>query len=68
MSTYWRTPRSTAACNASSAKRDLPGGRPRAHECIGRLLDILEVVSAEMIEFSAPGIAVATNGHRLVET
>jgi len=30
-------------------------------------LDILEVVSAEMIEFSSPGIAVATNGHRPVE-
>jgi len=30
-------------------------------------LDILEVVSAEMIEFSAPGNAVATNGHRAVE-
>lgn len=30
-------------------------------------LDILEVLSAEMIEFSAPGTAVATNGHRPVE-
>ncbi|MDP2679088.1 MAG: acetoacetate decarboxylase family protein [Rhodoferax sp.] len=30
-------------------------------------LDILEVVSAEMIEFSGPGSTVATNGHRVVE-
>ncbi|MFN3219229.1 MAG: acetoacetate decarboxylase family protein [Acidimicrobiales bacterium] len=30
-------------------------------------LDILEYVSAEMIEFSAPGNAVATNSHRAVE-
>jgi hypothetical protein len=30
-------------------------------------LDILEVVSTEMIEFSAPGVAVATNRHRAVE-
>jgi hypothetical protein len=27
-------------------------------------LDILEYVDAEMIEFTAPGVAVATNGHR----
>ena len=30
-------------------------------------LEILEYVSAEMIEFSAPGNAVATNSHRVVE-
>jgi Acetoacetate decarboxylase (ADC) len=30
-------------------------------------LEILEYVSAEMIEFSAPGNAVATNRHRVVE-
>lgn len=30
-------------------------------------LDVLEVVSVEMIEFSAPGVAVATNTHRAVE-
>jgi hypothetical protein len=30
-------------------------------------LDVLEIVSVEMIEFSAPGVAVATNGHRAVE-
>lgn len=30
-------------------------------------LDMLEVVNAEMVEFSAPGIAVATNRHRIVE-
>ena len=30
-------------------------------------LDVLEVVSTEMIEFSAPGAAVATNRHRAVE-
>lgn len=30
-------------------------------------LDILEYVSAEMIEFSAPGSAVSTNNHRPVE-
>lgn len=30
-------------------------------------LEILEYVSAEIIEFSAPGNAVATNGHRVVE-
>lgn len=30
-------------------------------------LDVIEYVSAEMIEFSAPGIAVATNGLRVVE-
>lgn len=30
-------------------------------------LDILEYVSFEMIEFSAPGVAVATNGLRIVQ-
>lgn len=30
-------------------------------------LDILEYVSAEMIEFSGPGNTVATNGHRVIE-
>lgn len=30
-------------------------------------LDMIEVVSAEMIEFSAPGVAVATNRHRVLE-
>jgi hypothetical protein len=30
-------------------------------------LDILEIVSVEMIEFSAPGVAVAANRHRAVE-
>jgi hypothetical protein len=30
-------------------------------------LDILEIVSVEMIEFSAPGVAVAANSHRAVE-
>jgi Acetoacetate decarboxylase (ADC) len=31
-------------------------------------LDILEVVSAEMIEFSGPGTMVATNSHRVIES
>ena len=30
-------------------------------------LEILEYVSAEMIEFSGPGVMVATNSHRLLE-
>jgi len=30
-------------------------------------LDVLEIVSVEMIEFTAPGVAVATNSHRAVE-